>query len=182
MSVRTGQTVVAEFTTADPTTGAAANATGTPAGTLVINGTDDAAAVTVTNKETGVYKASVTLPTLTPGDTVMIRVSATVDGVAGKGVVWRDACDVLLSVGGAVTLTTGERDSIAAALLDLAAGVETSVTVRQALRGMAAALLGQLSGAATTTATIKAAANSGTTRITATVDADGNRSALTLNL
>lgn len=82
----------------------------------------------------------------------------------------------------AVTLTSGERDAVAAALLDLSNGVETSVTVRQALRLMAAALGGVLSGAATTTVTVKAAANSGTTRVTATVDSNGNRSALTLNL
>lgn len=71
---------------------------------------------------------------------------------------------------------------LAAALLDLANAVETGVTVRQALRLMASALGGVLDGAATATVTSKAAANSGTTRITATVDADGNRSSVTLNL
>lgn len=66
------------------------------------------------------------------------------------------------------------------ALLDRAAGVETSFTPRQALRLMLAALAGKLSGAATTTVTIR---NVGDTkdRITATVDADGNRTALTLD-
>ena len=70
----------------------------------------------------------------------------------------------------------------AAALLDLSNGVETGVTPRQALRLLAAAIGGELAGAATTTVTIKAANNNGTTRVTATVDASGNRSALTLNL
>lgn len=66
----------------------------------------------------------------------------------------------------------------AAALLDLANGIETSVTPRQAIRLMLAAVAGKLSGAATTTVTIR---NVGDTkaRITATVDADGNRTAVT---
>jgi len=67
------------------------------------------------------------------------------------------------------------------ALLDLANGVETGLTLRQAMRLIAAAEAGQISGAATTTIVIKAAGVPGTTRITATVDADGNRSSLTLN-
>ena len=86
------------------------------------------------------------------------------------------------AVGSAMTLTSGERDSIAAALLDLSNGIETSLTPRQALKVIAAACAGVLSGAATTTVTIKAANNSGTTRITATVDSDGNRSGVTLNV
>lgn len=66
----------------------------------------------------------------------------------------------------------------AAALLDLSNGVETSITPRQALRLILAASAGKLSGAATTTITIR---NVGDTknRITATVDSDGNRSAVT---
>jgi hypothetical protein len=69
----------------------------------------------------------------------------------------------------------------AAAMLDLADGIETGLTPRQAMRLFAAALGGVLSGAGTTTITIKGA-GVGTTRVTATVDTDGNRSALTLNL
>jgi hypothetical protein len=71
---------------------------------------------------------------------------------------------------------------LATALLDLTDGIETGVTLRKAMRLCAAVLGGVLSGAATTTITIKAADNSGTTRVTATVDGSGNRSALTLNL
>lgn len=85
------------------------------------------------------------------------------------------------AVGSAMTLTGGERDSIAAALLDLAAGVETGLTLRQLCRILAAAEAGKLSGAATTTIKIRNTADS-KDRITATVDADGNRSAITLDL
>jgi hypothetical protein len=66
----------------------------------------------------------------------------------------------------------------AAALMDLANGVETSITPRQALRLILAAAAGKLSGAATTTVTIRNVGDS-KDRITATVDADGNRSAVT---
>lgn len=58
--------------------------------------------------------------------------------------------------------------------------VEGSYTLRQLTRLMAAALLGELSGAGTTTIVIRDASDT-KTRITATVDDDGNRSALTLD-
>lgn len=66
----------------------------------------------------------------------------------------------------------------AAALMDLVDGVETGVTPRQALRLMLAAMAGKLSGAATATITIRNVGDS-KDRITATVDASGNRSAVT---
>lgn len=59
----------------------------------------------------------------------------------------------------------------------------TSINARQALALFAAALEGVLAGAATTSITIKGAGKpSGNTRVTATVDSDGNRSALTLKV
>ncbi len=63
-------------------------------------------------------------------------------------------------------------------LLDQAAGVETSWTVRQAFRMFLAALAGPLSGAATTTVTIENPTGN-KNRIVATVDSDGNRTAIT---
>lgn len=58
---------------------------------------------------------------------------------------------------------------------------DSTVTVRQALKLMVAALGGKLSGAATTTVLIRNVADD-TDVITATVDANGNRSAVTLSL
>jgi hypothetical protein len=78
------------------------------------------------------------------------------------------------AVGSAMTLTSGERDSIAAALLDLADGVETSVTVRKSLRAMAAALAGRRTNAGTATERYDAIANAGTSRIQPNADEDGN--------
>lgn len=63
-------------------------------------------------------------------------------------------------------------------ILDRTDGVETSFTLRQALRLMLAALAGKLSGAATSTVTIRDV-NDSKNRLVATVDADGNRSAVT---
>ena len=71
-------------------------------------------------------------------------------------------------------------NEFAASLLDLTDGVESSVTLRQAMRLILSAAAAKLSGAATTTIAIR---NVGDTkdRITATVDADGNRTAVTLD-
>ncbi len=66
----------------------------------------------------------------------------------------------------------------AAALMDLSNGIETSITPRQAMRLMLAAMAGKVSGAGTTTVVIRNVGDS-KDRITATVDADGNRSAVT---
>ncbi len=63
-------------------------------------------------------------------------------------------------------------------ILDAAAAVD-GYTPRQVLALALAALAGKLSGAATTTVTVRSA-DDNHDRITATVDADGNRSAVTL--
>lgn len=79
-------------------------------------------------------------------------------------------------------LTSGERNSIAAALLDLTDGVETGVTARQALRAIAAGVLGQVSGAGTGSETFKAIGNASTTRAVVSVTSQGNRTAVALTL
>lgn len=67
------------------------------------------------------------------------------------------------------------------ALLDRANSIETGLTLRQAHRLQVAALAGKISGAETTSVSIR---NVGDTkdRITATVDADGNRTAVTTDV
>jgi hypothetical protein len=69
-------------------------------------------------------------------------------------------------------------DGIPADVWDLAGAID-GYTPREIQRLVAAAVLGKASGLATTTAVYRAADDS-KTRITATVDADGNRSAVTL--
>jgi hypothetical protein len=72
--------------------------------------------------------------------------------------------------------------ALPAAILDLTDGIETGLTPRNALRLIAAALSGKLSGAATASVKIKNAIADDKTRITASVDADGNRTAITTDL
>jgi hypothetical protein len=92
--VKSGQSVTVDFTTL-AATGALANAASTPTGTLVVNGVDNAAVVTVTNKATGIYKASVILPSLAAGDLVQLRIAATIGSVATGGIIWQDVADII---------------------------------------------------------------------------------------
>jgi len=143
MSVKSGQAITVLFSTANASTGAAADASSTPTGTLYVNGTANGATVTVTNITTGLYKAALTLPSLTAGDVVSLRVTATVATVAGEGVVWQDVADtVRLSDVPAVNVTKVKDASLtetgagylAAALsklLDVAVPVLTAASVNQ---------------------------------------------------
>lgn len=88
------------------------------------------------------------------------------------------ADDATLAAIAALSIPTAAQN--AAALMDLSNGVETSITPRQALRLILAASAGKLSGAATTTVVIRNVGDA-KDRITATVDADGNRSAVTVD-
>lgn len=72
--------------------------------------------------------------------------------------------------------------NIAAAILDATDGVEVGLTMRQALRVIAAATAGKVSGAETTTITFRNSMADDTDRIIATVDSNGNRTAITLDL
>lgn len=91
-----------------------------------------------------------------------------------------DAAAIATDAIGALELAAGAANEIADALLDRVAGVETGLTPRQLLRLAASVLLGKASGLGTTTAVFR---DTGDTkdRVTATVDADGNRSAVTLD-
>lgn len=60
--------------------------------------------------------------------------------------------------------------------------IETGVNARQAISAIAAACAGEASGLDTAMAVYDAIDNAGTPRITATVDTNGNRSAVTLDL
>lgn len=71
--------------------------------------------------------------------------------------------------------------NIADAILDDVDGVESGLTVRQALRIIAAAVAGEVSGAETATITFRSAVADDTNRIVATVSS-GNRTAITYDL
>lgn len=135
--IKSGQAVAGEFQITDAD-GNLQNADSTPTGTLVVHGVDDAASVTITHKATGVYKWACTLPTLTAGQLVSVRIEATVDTVATGGTVWQDTGDTLLpseipAATGVPSLyapTSGTRDvgdNDGGAYTDLAAHDETSM-------------------------------------------------------
>ena len=112
-SYKPGDTVWVEFCTSVFSTGAAGNPTGTPVGTLNRNGTDDGA-VTVTVSapiDTGRQTATFVIPaTYVAGDELNLSISATVSGVAGKGVVWRTRLGI--GVIRSSTATAGANGSI----------------------------------------------------------------------
>lgn len=114
MSVRSAQSITVDFTVTG-STGALVNADSLPTGTLVVNGTDNGATVTVTNKATGIYKAAATLPTLAVGDVVQLRIAATVSGVASGAVVWTDSKDLAINANGEVEATDGDGAALATA-------------------------------------------------------------------
>ncbi len=113
MSIRSGQVITVEFTTRRFDTGGRTDADSTPTGTLYVNGTSNAASVTVTNQSTGLYKAAVTLPTLAVGDVVGLVITATVNSVTDQAKVWEDAKDVLLDSAGKTTDAVQTGDSFA---------------------------------------------------------------------
>jgi len=88
--------------------------------------------------------------------------------------------DVLLDPVAIITSPTGS--DTATALLDLTDAIESGLTPRNALRLISAASAGKISGAATPTVTIRNAVADSKDRVTATVDADGNRTAITTDL
>ncbi len=196
MSVRSGQSVTKVFTTRAFSSGAATNADSTPTGTLYLNGTSNAASVTVTNITTGLYKAAVTLPTLAVGDIVDLRISATVSGVTDNAIVWSDTKDVVFDTSGLVdanAVKVGPTGSgTAQTARDLGANLDVVVSTRMAtytqptgflaatFPGTVASTTNITAGTMTTVATVNAlaagtitAASIATDAITAAKIADG---------
>ncbi len=96
--VKPSQVIAVDFTTRNPSTGAAKNAKTTPTGVLVVDGVDNAATVTVGAIATGIYSANVTIPVLTAGQVVQIRIAATVTNddavdIADSAIIWQDIVD-----------------------------------------------------------------------------------------
>ncbi len=100
--------------------------------------------------------------------------------VAGLGLSRLDAAmSTRAAPGDAMALTSGERDSVATALLDLSNGVETSYTMRQVLRLVSALLLGKASGGAG--ASVYRDMGDTKNRVTTVADSSGNRTTMTLD-
>lgn len=113
-----------------------------------------------------------TTPLTLDGQRVQAHVGAMANGVLTTASIAAGAIN-------ADALAADAAQEIADALLDRASAID-GYTPRQIMRLVSAALAGKISGAGTTTLTIRDVADT-RDRIVATVDADGNRSALTLD-
>ena len=92
MTVKTGSAWAGTFVTLDATGALATPSTG-PAGTLYVDGTADAATVTITGSNP--YKWSVTLPSLTAGQRVDMYITATISTIATAGLVASEQADTV---------------------------------------------------------------------------------------
>ena len=93
MTVKTGTAWAGTFVTLDAT-GALATPSAGPAGVLYIDGTADAAAVTISGANP--YKWAVTLPALTAGQRVDMYITATIATIATAWFVASDQADTVL--------------------------------------------------------------------------------------
>lgn len=103
----------------------------------------------------------------------------TVNGLAADVIT---AASIAANAIGASELAADAATEIANAIMDLADGVEVGLTMRNALKLIAASAAGKISGAATATNVIRNAVADSKDRISASVDASGNRSAITYDL
>lgn len=159
-------------------------------GSMLINASGHVSRVTLCDTTTanadmrGTDSALTSLGSSAPADWINAAAIAT-NALDGKGD-WNtttplSAAGVRSAVGLAAANLDTQLDGIPDAVLDEADGVETGVTLRQAMRLNLAAAAGKLSGAATTTIAIRDVGDT-KDRITATVDADGNRTAVTTDV
>lgn len=125
MTVKSAATWSGTFVTLDAT-GALAAASVGPAGTLYVNGTSNAATVTISGSNP--YKWTLTLPSLSAGDRCDIYITATVGGIATAAIVASDAADTKLVSGLNDIAATAIVSSGAITTSGGAVGTVTSVT------------------------------------------------------
>lgn len=188
MDVPLNDTPYFDFITSRFDTGAVADADSAPTFEVFEDGTDTDIGVggTATKRasKTGDYRASFAASAANgfeAGKYYNVVASATVNSVAGKGIIGRFRCMAAVpAVAGDVPSANANAD----ALLDRTNGVETGLTLRQALRLEVAGLVGKFSGATasgSTTVHIRDI-NDAVDRIIATCDQFGNRTAVTVNV
>lgn len=186
MTVKTGSAWAGTFVTLDATGALATPSTG-PAGVLYVDGVANGATVTITGSNP--YKFAVTLPSLTAGQRVDMYITATISSIATAGVVASAQADTVLTSDvktetAAILADTGtDGVALTAAAVDaiLDEVVVGTYTMRQLLTVMGSALAGKLSGGGTTTLTFRGI-NDASNVIVATVDANGNRSDVTVTV
>lgn len=161
---------------------AAGVATATATGQLVVSGAGSAAGqATVTGNlqaALGAAGSAAGAATVTGAIGALAWAVGSAAGVATTSAVRYATGELVGSIAPAVTLDAANFSTY---LLD-EEDVETGLTLRQALRVIAAATAGKVSGGGTSTITIRNAVADGADRIVATVDSNGNRSAITYDL
>lgn len=178
-----GGVIYGKFTTFRPSTGAPFTLAGTPALSVYKDNstTQSTTGVTLTadfDSLTGFNHFAID----TSADGTFYAAGSTFHVVITTGTV--DSVSVVGSVVGSFTLRRASLgDTIRALLVDEVwdEAVDGSTTARESIRLANAALGGKASGLATATATFRDLADT-KDRITATVDADGNRTAVSRDL
>jgi hypothetical protein len=128
---------------------------------------------TVTAAAGVTFPASVASPTnITAGTITTVTTLTNLPAITAG---WLTATGIAADAFTAAKFATDVGAEFANSLLDLTDGIETSLTPRNALRLIAAAVAGKLSGAGTTTEVIRNAVADSKNRISATVDSSGNR-------
>jgi hypothetical protein len=143
---------------------------GTAAGVATVSGNVNAA-LGAAGTSDGVATASATIQALA-------WAVGTSNGVATASLVRYATGSLACSIAPAVTL---EASNFSSYLLD-EEDIESGLTLRQAMRLVAAATAGKISGASGSTVTIRNPIADSKDRIVATVDVDGNRSSITYDL
>lgn len=109
MTLYAGQTLTVLFTLQNPMTGEAQDGDSLPRAALYLDG-ELQQPLTPAWVTTGLYKVTGTLPMARAGAAIAVRVSATVNGVAGLGIVYQDVVGATPAGSGAFpysyTLTT----------------------------------------------------------------------------
>jgi hypothetical protein len=157
-------------------------ATATGSGQLVTSGVGSAA---------GVATVSGNVIAALSGSAAAAGVATASGSITAKA--WGVGASAGVATTSAVRYATGELIGSIAPAVELDAAifstylldeedVETGLTLRQALRLIAAATGGKVSGGGTTTITFRNAVADDQDRITATVDVDGNRTSLSYDL
>jgi hypothetical protein len=179
----TGAVVYVDLNTVDPT-GAAVTLGGSPAAAVYKdNGTTESTAgVTLTvdfDARTGLHLVAVNLAAdgtfyAAGHEFRIVLTGGTSNSVSLAGrVVGRFSIQNRYSSAGPTANQNAD------ALLDRTDSVETGLTLRGALRIIASACAGKVSGAGTATVTFRNAVGDSKNRIVATVDSSGNRSTVT---
>lgn len=169
--VNNGAVTITETANVFPYTGDAFARLGAPAGASIAA---DLLAIDNFVDDIGVAGAGLTaIPDLAGVTTLLSRLSAArallLDEITAVRMARLDE-----NVSAAKTLTTGERDSIATALLDLANGIESGKTLREAIRLVAAVNAGKRSNAGAATEQYDAIGSPGTARVVGNLDAAGD--------